>query len=117
MDLFNFHVYENAKFTEDKIDPRRKYVETKGSSTVCLLFAAGEGDLETIIRLHLSGVQMGLCDWDERTALHVAAAGGHYEVVEYLLRRCNLNHLKRDRYNCQKHLKQWFGLIRMDIKK
>lgn len=90
-------MFENLKFTEDKIDPHRKHIETKGLNIVSLLFAAGEGDLDNIIRLHLSGVEMGLCDFDERTALHVAASGGHLEVVEYLLKQCRVNPLKQDR--------------------
>lgn len=99
--MFNFHEFENLKFTEDKIDPHRKYIETKGTAIVSLLFAAGAGDLENIIRLHLTGVDLGLGDYDDRTALHVAASGGHYEVVDYLLRHCNINPLKLDRSDRQ----------------
>lgn len=91
-------MFENSKFSDEKIDPIRKYVETKGSATVSLLFSSGAGDLNSIIRLHLCGVEMGLSDFDGRTALHLAASGGHREVVEYLLKQCNLNHLKQDRY-------------------
>ncbi|ODM97516.1 Glutaminase liver isoform, mitochondrial [Orchesella cincta] len=98
VDLYNFHMFENSKFTNDKEDPIRKNVETKGSATVSLLFSAGAGDLNSIIRHHLCGVDMGSSDFDDRTALHISASGGHYEVVEYLLRQCNLNPLRKDRW-------------------
>jgi len=44
-----------------------------------LLFAAGSGDLNSIIRLHLTAVDMGLYDIDGRTALHIG------KLISYIL--------------------------------
>ncbi|KAI9535050.1 hypothetical protein NQZ68_007138 [Dissostichus eleginoides] len=37
-------------------------------------------------------------DYDSRTALHVAAAEGHTEVVCFLLEACKVNPVPRDRW-------------------
>ncbi|XP_038550833.1 glutaminase kidney isoform, mitochondrial-like [Micropterus salmoides] len=37
-------------------------------------------------------------DYDSRTALHVAAAEGHTEVVRFLLEACKVNPVPRDRW-------------------
>ncbi|XP_007541652.1 glutaminase kidney isoform, mitochondrial [Poecilia formosa] len=37
-------------------------------------------------------------DYDSRTALHVAAAEGHLEVVRFLLDACKVNPVPKDRW-------------------
>nr|XP_019969113.1 PREDICTED: glutaminase kidney isoform, mitochondrial-like [Paralichthys olivaceus] len=37
-------------------------------------------------------------DYDSRTALHVAAAEGHTEVVRFLLEACKVNPVPKDRW-------------------
>lgn len=121
MQTFNFHCFDVDK-DRVKIDPTRKTVETRGSNTIVLKFSAAEGDLDSIFRLHLCGVDMGLYDCDGRTgkkqemicqfrcrislsshpiqffvALHVAACEGHYDICLYLLRQCGVKHDRRDR--------------------
>lgn len=85
------------KEKKNKIDPTRRTVETKGSNTIVLKFSAAAGDMDSIFRLHLCGIDMSLHDCDGRTALHVAACEGHYDICEYLLRQCGVKHDKRDR--------------------
>ena len=50
-----------------------------------LIWAASEGDLETVISLVARGVDVQGADYDERTALHLAVAHGHEAVARYLI--------------------------------
>jgi glutaminase len=79
------------------VDPKRKAIETKGAHIITLMFSAAKGDLDAVFRLHLSGMDMGLHDYDGRTALHLAACEGHYEICEYLLKQCGVHHISKDR--------------------
>lgn len=88
--VFNFHRYDNLKHAVNKQDPRRHKYETKGLNIVSLLFSAAAGDVTAMRRYKLSGVDMTQTDYDNRTALHLAAAEGHLECVEFLLKYCNV---------------------------
>ena len=50
VDLFNFHRFDNMRYSEKKMDPRQYRVERKGLSNTTLLFAANSGDLGAIKR-------------------------------------------------------------------
>merc|ERR1719433_565274 len=54
-----------------------------------LLFAAAEGDIKELKRLHLdSEAPEGLLfasDYDDRTALHLAASEGRDKIVKYII--------------------------------
>jgi ankyrin repeat protein len=52
-----------------------------------MLSKAKEGDLDGIKRLVDNGASVNTADYDLRTALHIAAAEGQYQIVEYLLLR------------------------------
>ena len=46
-------------------------------------------------RYALIGMDMALADYDGRTALHLAAAEGHENIVRFLLEKCDVSpHLK-----------------------
>lgn len=64
---------------------------TTASIRECLA-AAKQGDLAELRRLKKKRVNLFSCDYDGRTALHVAAGAGHLECVKYLLtdRSCNV---------------------------
>ena len=47
--------------------------------------AAASGDLETISRLIVKGLNINDADYDGRTPLHLACQAGHAEVVQFLL--------------------------------
>uniref|UniRef100_A0A672IPC8 glutaminase n=1 Tax=Salarias fasciatus TaxID=181472 RepID=A0A672IPC8_SALFA len=67
-------------------------------SVINLLFAAYTGDVSALRRFALSSMDMEQRDYDSRTALHVAAAEGHAEVVRFLLEACKVNPVPRDRW-------------------
>ena len=43
------------------------------------------------------GMDMGASDYDGRTALHLAAAEGHLNVVKLLLEQCGAPYTPQDR--------------------
>ena len=49
-------------------------------------------------RLACLGVNMGMADYDGRTALHLAAAEGHVECIHFLLEKCKVDPNPRDRW-------------------
>uniref|UniRef100_A0A672R7L8 glutaminase n=1 Tax=Sinocyclocheilus grahami TaxID=75366 RepID=A0A672R7L8_SINGR len=67
-------------------------------SVINLLFAAYTGDVSALRRFALSSVDMEQQDYDSRTALHIAAAEGHTEVVRFLLEACKVNPGPKDRW-------------------
>ena len=67
------------------LDMTKRHYQTILQTTVVLNTAASSGDAETIHRLHVQGLDLDTIDYDRRTALHLAAAGGHMDVVKYLV--------------------------------
>ncbi|KAJ8255460.1 hypothetical protein COCON_G00193240 [Conger conger] len=96
--LFNFHNYDNLRHFAKKLDPRREGGDQRVKSVINLLFAAYTGDVSALRRFALSSMDMEQRDYDSRTALHVAAAEGHAEVVRFLLEACKVNPVPRDRW-------------------
>ncbi|MEU8383944.1 glutaminase A [Streptosporangium sp. NPDC048865] len=84
---FNFHVYDSFAAGEisGKRDPRRGKNEEEITSTMRLLWAASQGDLDDIRIALATGKDPNSTDYDKRTALHLAASEGHLEAVQYLL--------------------------------
>ena len=58
----------------------------RGGNAVQLINAAYHHDLEQVERLIKFGVDVNDSDYDQRTALHIAASEGFVEVVDFLLK-------------------------------
>ncbi|XP_030585038.1 glutaminase 2b isoform X2 [Archocentrus centrarchus] len=96
--VFNFHNYDNLSHLVKKQDPRRQDGEDRNRSVFNLLFAAYSGDVSALRRFALSSMDMDLKDHDSRTALHVAAAEGHMDVVKFLTETCKADPFVEDRW-------------------
>ncbi|CAM9346096.1 glutaminase kidney isoform, mitochondrial-like [Lampetra fluviatilis] len=96
--MFNFHNYDDLRHFDKKLDPRREGREAQAKTVVNVLFAAYSGDVSALRRYALSAMDMEHRDYDYRTALHVAAAEGHLDVVRFLLECCNVSPTPRDRW-------------------
>eukprot|EP00277_Geminigera_cryophila_P000616 CAMPEP_0179421922 /NCGR_PEP_ID=MMETSP0799-20121207/10102_1 /TAXON_ID=46947 /ORGANISM="Geminigera cryophila, Strain CCMP2564" /LENGTH=893 /DNA_ID=CAMNT_0021195917 /DNA_START=41 /DNA_END=2722 /DNA_ORIENTATION=+ len=59
--------------------------------------AAAKGDLNQIRKLVEQGVNLAAHDYDKRSALHLSAAEGHVDVVDYLIRH-KADVLAKDRF-------------------
>uniref|UniRef100_A0A3Q1ALJ4 glutaminase n=1 Tax=Amphiprion ocellaris TaxID=80972 RepID=A0A3Q1ALJ4_AMPOC len=70
----------------------------QNKSVFNLMFAAYSGDVSALRRFALSSMDMDLKDYDCRTALHVAAAEGHIEVVKFLTETCKVDPFVEDRW-------------------
>ena len=86
---FNFHQYDNnLPGISNKIDPTEKKGYNSQLSLMSLLFAAAEGDLCEIKRLRADNVDILMTDYDNRSALHLAASNGHFNIVKYIINFC-----------------------------
>ncbi|KAL3123036.1 hypothetical protein niasHT_001236 [Heterodera trifolii] len=99
IDTFNFHNYDSLLHADSKkIDPRRRLGNTETDLIVNLLYASKNGDLETVRRLYLQGVNLNICDYDGRTALHLAACEGHALLLKFLLNIARVDYTIKDRW-------------------
>ncbi len=85
------HINSDVGITEEAS------VHSDSASVAVLLWAASEGDIETLQRCLASGVPISVADYDGRTALHLAASEGHINVLNYLLAHDHPVHV-RDRW-------------------
>uniref|UniRef100_A0AAV2M8C9 glutaminase n=1 Tax=Knipowitschia caucasica TaxID=637954 RepID=A0AAV2M8C9_KNICA len=98
---FNFHNYDNLRHFVKKEDPRRTQGDDRNKSVFSLMFAAYSGDVSALRRFALSSMDMGQKDYDARTALHIAAAEGHVDVVRFLTGTCKVDPFIKDRWGNQ----------------
>ena len=49
------------------------------------------GDLTSVRQHWLKGHEMGAADYDGRTALHLAACEGHFNVIRFLVETCKVD--------------------------
>lgn len=84
VDKFAFHCFGHDDIN-DKINPVENRELLNPNLTFELIWAASTGDIPEIRRMLLLGADINSRDYDNRTALHLAAAEGHTNVVTYLL--------------------------------
>ena len=87
---------KTAWLFDERIENWDGYIRTMGYILEQMLPTMCVG-LMFLCRHRLSGMDMTLCDYDGRTALHLAAAEGHLECVAFLLEHCNVPHNPKDR--------------------
>jgi len=83
---FNFHNYDSMDGSNKK-DPRRSAQYDQTDQIGRLLWATQHGDLTDIQYLFAQGLQMGLADYDGRTAMHIAACEGYLHILHFLIQK------------------------------
>ncbi len=96
-EVFKFHNFDNLRTTtttttgaaaadpSSKIDPRVKTKAVPSEDLTHLVYAAASNRVMDVRRMIARGVNLNTPDYDGRTALHLAASEGHYEVAVVLL--------------------------------
>lgn len=79
------HLYDGVMTDPERIDPRVPLARWRASQVSEALWAASKGDMRTLMRLGQEQFDLEAGDYDNRTPMHLAAAEGHAEVVEFLL--------------------------------
>ncbi|WKY01090.1 hypothetical protein Q1695_015244 [Nippostrongylus brasiliensis] len=96
---FNFHNYDSLVYSDcQKMDPRKAVVEADQDNTARFMFAAKHGDISSIKRYLLMGMDVHERDYEDRTALHVAASEGNIACLKYLLSRWKESPEPKDRF-------------------
>uniref|UniRef100_A0A1I8IAW9 glutaminase n=1 Tax=Macrostomum lignano TaxID=282301 RepID=A0A1I8IAW9_9PLAT len=97
---FNFHNFEGRlkPSSTDKLDPCVKPYEASAHEALTIFYAAFHNDVAALRRAYLRGYSMQLKDYDQRTALHIAASEGHLATVRFLTDVCGLSPREPDRW-------------------
>ncbi|ESA35889.1 glutaminase [Leptolyngbya sp. Heron Island J] len=82
---FSVHNYDNLDFQSEKKNPRISPIQRESEEITSLIEVASRGDLTAITQYQIRGANLNAGDYDNRTPLHLAAAGGHKNVVAFLL--------------------------------
>lgn len=96
--IFSFHIFDTGEDTE-KINPLVNYYNTSTMnifSELCL--ASQRGDLDHLRILFQNNVDFNQCDYDGRTALHLAVCEGHVDIVRFLVKVVKVNCNIKDRW-------------------
>ncbi|XP_076589711.1 glutaminase liver isoform, mitochondrial [Chaetodon auriga] len=95
---FQLHTFDIRTPFRQILAYRHWKTESEGYQIMNVLLAAFRGDVQTLRRYFLSGVDVNAVDYDGRSALHVAAAEGHTEVIRFLLQNAGANGALQDRW-------------------
>lgn len=96
---YTFHRFDNIgqQGLMAKIDPTFLKKTTAGETIVQVLLAASNADKLALQRFWLQNFDLNSTDYDGRTALHISASEGHFEVVKFLLVTCRVHPAPQDR--------------------
>ncbi|XP_044211831.1 glutaminase liver isoform, mitochondrial isoform X2 [Thunnus albacares] len=95
---FQLHSFDIRTPFRQVLAYRQWKAESEGYQIMNVLLAAFKGDVQSLRRYFLSGVDVNAVDYDGRSALHVAAAEGHTEVIRFLLENTGANPALKDRW-------------------
>ncbi len=85
IDSYRLHSYDAVMTDNVRVDPRLPLSRWRATRVSEALWAASKGDLRTLERLKEEQMDLEHGDYDQRTPMHLAAAGGHLHVVQFLL--------------------------------
>jgi len=84
MDSLLIPLLSSSSFSPFRSSP----IPVKGPPKVStLLEACATGDLEAVVQYHSAGGDINSVDYDDRSALHIAAAQGRLVIAQWLLQR------------------------------
>ncbi|XP_061896630.1 glutaminase liver isoform, mitochondrial isoform X1 [Entelurus aequoreus] len=95
---FQLHAFDIRTPFRQVLAYRQWKAESEGYHIINVLLAAFKGDVGALRRYFLSGVDVNAVDYDGRSALHLAAAEGHTEVIRFLLENAGANAALKDRW-------------------
>ncbi|XP_037622253.1 glutaminase liver isoform, mitochondrial isoform X2 [Sebastes umbrosus] len=95
---FQLHSFDIRTPFRQILAYRQWKAESEGYQIMNVLLAAFKGDVQALRRYFLSGADVNAVDYDGRSALHVAAAEGHAEVIRFLLQNTGANPALKDRW-------------------
>ena len=81
------HMFDGAMTNANRIDPRIPISKWRANSCGEAIWAASNGDIRTLERLASEQKDLSVGNSDMRTPLHLAAAEGQLEVVQFLLKQ------------------------------
>ncbi|EDV20390.1 uncharacterized protein TRIADDRAFT_32107, partial [Trichoplax adhaerens] len=86
-----FHRFDSLlKHSQTKFDPTNRFNDDNTGTLTAIQYAASRGDLTALRRYFLNGYRLDIPDYDGRTALHLAAIGGHVAAVRFLVEKCDV---------------------------
>lgn len=89
---FAFHQFDIIQSNQSKIDPRRNQKsESKEIQILNLISAANNHDMVLLHKYFEIGIDFNICDYDNRTPLHLAVAANHFDVVRFLVEKAKVN--------------------------
>ncbi|KAM6972956.1 glutaminase liver isoform, mitochondrial [Aplochiton taeniatus] len=95
---FQLHSFDIRTPFRQVLSYRQWKAESEGYQIMNVLLAAYKGDVLSLRRYFLSGVNVNAVDYDGRSALHVAAAKGREEVIRFLVENTGACYSLRDRW-------------------
>lgn len=85
VETFNFHNYDNITGLSGKKDPRLRRIQQQAARVNELIWAASKGDLGAIQQQMWRGADLNTADYDLRTPLHLAAAEGRTNIIQFFI--------------------------------
>lgn len=85
IDKFSFHTYDNLDQQSEKKNPLVSEIERESEEVTSLIEVASRGDLTAVEQYFIRDADLNASDYDMRSPMHLAAAGGHNNIVEFLI--------------------------------